>query len=61
MKQHEVIFFNTTVRQACVYLLQGKIALVVILFYNTLSAARKFLRRRVSIVEKVTSSDGIHR
>lgn len=36
-------------------------AIVVILFYNTLSATRKFLRRIFSVVEKVSSNDSIPR
>ena len=42
----------TIVRNTLVDPLRGKASLVVVLFYNTLSATRKVLRRRLSIVEK---------
>ncbi len=51
----------TIVRQTFLDPLRGKSAFVVVLFYNTLSATRNFLRRRFSIVEGVTTNDSIPR
>jgi hypothetical protein len=50
----------TNVRQTFLDPLRGKSAFVVVLFYNTLSATRNFLRR-YSVVEEVTINDSIPR